>query len=382
MADVNRVWILGAGFSKALGGPLIKDLLAKRASAMLASLFPTAEHGDISDEQYRVRVLYDYGRERGYWDHAEQFLDLAESAADEAKTRYERARTAPGSEPGPKSHGATLLESLMKGVVPDPERQTRTIGPATVSPAHRWIDFDDVEILARAARRALAVDCSVFLRSAQLNTERWQPYKDWANRLHAKDTVITFNYDHVPELLAAETRKLRVVSPVDAIGDLDSARTLGVPVVLKLHGSVTWARGVRGVQVINVEDAALGNPATDFLLGVPGPGKRKVYLDSLKPLRDAAMAAIREAQGVIFVGYRFPPTDGDTRRDILGSIGRNRQKAFLGIQTVLGPKVHDDDSNRLLHLLGTAVTRDRVTQVPLYAEDYLSLMGLGDDGNP
>ena len=76
-------------------------------------------------------------------------------------------------------------------------------------------------MLARAARRALAVDCSVFLRSAQLNTERWQPYKDWANRLHANDTVITFNYDHVPELLASETKNLHVVGPVDSKNSSD-----------------------------------------------------------------------------------------------------------------------------------------------------------------
>ena len=91
------------------------------------------------------------------------------------------------------------------------------------------------------------------------------------------------------------------------------------------------------------------------------------------------MAAIREAQRVIFVGYRFPPTDGDTRRDILSSIKRNRQPLGLGIQTVLGPSIHADDSNRLLQLLTTVVAKERVTQVPLYAEDYFSLMGLGDD---
>ena len=55
--------------------------------------------------------------------------------------------------------------------------------------------------------------------------------------------------------------------------------------MLKLHRSVTWVTRASGIEVLNVNDAAVGSPVRDFVLGVPGPGKRKIYRDLLKQLR-------------------------------------------------------------------------------------------------
>ena len=50
-AELKRVWILGAGFSRPLGGPLIGDLLAYREQPLLRAALPKdagPPHGETS----------------------------------------------------------------------------------------------------------------------------------------------------------------------------------------------------------------------------------------------------------------------------------------------------------------------------------------------
>src|SRR5213075_1650027 len=150
----KHVWILGAGFSKALGGPLIGDLLAMREKAVLDSLFPTKDFPGVADEQFKARLFCKYGLDRRYWDHAEQFLDLVESAAAENGATH--------------SHGRTLLQSMLKDTVRYPETIPQK-GGASVFPGSTPMrevpgpshNFANVHDLAAACRRALAVDCSI-----------------------------------------------------------------------------------------------------------------------------------------------------------------------------------------------------------------------------
>jgi hypothetical protein len=357
----DTVWILGAGFSKGLGGPLIQDLLAHRELSVLESYFPTQSYGDAANDLFKARLFFNHGVERRYWDHAEQFLDVVESAAAEK-----------GSDP---SHARALLQSMLKDTVRYPPKQTIEQGAGLnrysverPGPAHEFASIDD---LAAACRRALAVDCSLFLRSAQLDSERWSPYRHWARSLNGRDTVVTFNYDHVPELLALDGGKLQVVDPRNAVDDIEDARDSKVAPVIKVHGSVTWRRCSAGVELMNGRDTGIGDPRTDVVIGVPGPAKRKLYRETLKPLRHAAIAALRTAKKVIFLGYRFPPTDADARLDILKALVANEARTAVRIETVLGPRTNSDDSVRLRQLLHVALGTNLIEHVPLYAEDYL-----------
>ena len=145
------VWILGAGFSRGLGGPLIKHLLAPREEKVLRSLFPLPAHAIPIADILKAQAFYSWGKERGNWDDAEQFLDLVESAA---------------AEPPPAlSHANQLLTAMLAGTVPapDPNPPSNAVSYTRV-PA--YYDFATLANLAQAARRALAVDCSLFLRSA------------------------------------------------------------------------------------------------------------------------------------------------------------------------------------------------------------------------
>jgi hypothetical protein len=369
-AQPSIVWILGAGFSKGLGGPLITDLLAHRELTMLKSIFPEEAHGDAATEIFKARLFFNYGKEHHFWDHAEQFLDVVESA--DAENGQER------------SQAHALLSWMLKDRVRYPLTETKKGGaslfggpPAPQVPGPSY-DFDSIGKLASACRRALAVDCSLFLKAAQVETERWVPYRHWASELDGSHTVITFNYDQVPELLA-QSANLTVVDPNHSVQEMSKARELNVAPVIKLHGSVTWRLEGKNIEVMPLGDKRVGDPSVDVAIGVPGPKKRDLYQRTLSEFRQAAIEVIQSAQRINLIGFRFPPTDADARRDILEAIAKNRHGNALKIETVLGPNVNGDDSTRLRRLIET-VTRGRphnvsVDQVPLFAEDYLLRVG-------
>ena len=327
------VWILGAGFSKALGGPLIEDLLAFRDLPVLQTLLSPDKYPGAAEEQFKARLFYKYGRDRRYWDHAEQFLDLVETADTETGST--------------SSHGRSLLQSMLTDVVRYPETQTIEEGAArekrsVVRPGPAY-NFRTVGDLAAACRRALAVDCSIFLRSAQLETERWSPYTQWARSLGPNHTVVTFNYDHVPELLASiEDSKLKVITPNAEVNrGIHHAREAKMAPVLKVHGSVTWVRDGEKIQPLKLDDPSMGDPLRDVVIGVPGPKKSSLIRDKvLGALWESMLDALRTARIVMFVGYRFPPTDADADK-ILADALRNNQNRRSGLDVSDGARAKD-----------------------------------------
>jgi hypothetical protein len=102
-----------------------------------------------------------------------------------------------------------------------------------------------------------------------------------------------------------------------------------------------------------------------------------------------ARSAIEKANAVVFVGFRFPPSDAIARERLLAAISKNKSR--LRVHTVLGPD-RDSATGRLEALLthalrrggrmtyaeSTMVTIDRLLSItvhPLYAEDFLGLVG-------
>lgn len=98
-------------------------------------------------DNMRARNAFRWGKERGYWENAEQFLDIIETA-------HSRKASSP-------SHQSALVEAILKGAA--------------------GVGFESFEVLAMSCRRALATDCSIFLRGAYVETERWAPYVSWRN---------------------------------------------------------------------------------------------------------------------------------------------------------------------------------------------------------
>jgi len=202
----------------------------------------------------------------------------------------------------------------------------------------------------------------VFLRGYQVDTERWAPYLSWAReQLNGTHTVITFNFDGVPEILQKDKGRLTVVDPTNVENSIRQARAEDNAPVLKLHGSITWDMSdAKGFEMTYDPEAALSNLDTRHtVIGLPGPQKRGLYAGLLKVLRAAAIQSLNEAGKVIFIGYRFPPTDADARQFLLRAIWENYggggQTRIRQVSAVLGPNTESPDARRLRHLLEQAV---------------------------
>jgi len=344
------VWILGAGFSKSLGGPLLDDLLQPDCLRRLGATFPRDGfpllHGPLPEA---VVWLFHYGRRfaagrrnsriwtdigESLWRDAEDFLDFVDAAA--------------ASEKGP---ACATLDAILN------HRREDLFGNGASAP-----NASEVRAMAR---RLIGAECSAFLQSADVETERWGPYQRWMHGLvQSGDSIITFNYDLVLELLCRKLAHVNVQLP--------GPRTVhGVP-VLKLHGSVNWRRiGTDRFEAQGLESAHCCRcESSELAIATPGRTKREISweFDSLWAM---AAKAIRNAEAVVFLGYRFPPSDAMARGEILGALKQNQ--TTLPIHTVLGPDVNSADSARLQGLL-RHVGISRIHQQPLYVEDFLGVV--------
>jgi hypothetical protein len=360
------VWVLGAGFSAPLGGPLLSKMLTKASIDDVRACYG-GEERLWNDAAEAVRYIYHWGQnwpegalddQRGRWPgqkawpDAEVFLDFLDTAA----------RT----DGGP---AAIRLTAILQHRGPGGGSAVRLTANEL-----RW-----------AARRWLAAECCAFLKEADTKEETWQPYTDWALSLRANDTIVTFNYDRVVEMTAAN--HVMVVRPGHE-DDLNVARHADCCAVLKLHGSVDWrvARATNGVIVSIEKDPAFAVSCVDDELAIATPGPSKAdTARQYRALWEAAETALREADAIVFMGYRFPPGDADARGRLLGAIETSRAK-HVTAHVVLGPL--GDDSRRLEALLrfvlntpprfesgpvGSLASTFAIRAHSLYAQDFLTV---------
>lgn len=363
----NVVWVLGAGFSRSLGGPLLTDLLSVAARDRVAASYPPNRYDRLHNSPAEiVRTLFaNYGPHaplgQSRWTDAEQFLGDLDAA----------------SIANPGAPSLVALSGLVSG-----------FGLGGSEPL--------IRALASSARRLMAAECCAFLEECDPSTERWDPYVRWISligkptppsREQVRSTVISFNYDRVVDV-AAETAHVEIgtILPSPSPNRSQSFTIPGCVNVLKLHGSVNWKKSGsgRGYQVSSPLEA-LTCPDEELVIATPGPGKRKVASEDLCELWTTAENVLVHADAVVFVGYRFPPSDSEARRRILDALARNRQP-HLFVHTALGPNTGDPQARRLGGMLAFALdARDRalrhnetlprytVTQHPLYAEDFLDV---------
>lgn len=364
---MRTTWVLGAGFSRPLGGPLLGDLLAFREQKLAKAILPIPlqEGMDLVTGDVGARAFCAYGMAHGYWGNAEEFLDAVETAAEDGAQA--------------QSHHGLMLGALLQNTVRFPLQRVvsskfQSGGGPRPGPQHK---FADIGSLVDASRRAVVADCWSFLRKADLLLERWAPFVKWSRGLSEDDTVITFNYDAVPELLAAhesdgERGKLVVVRPHHAEEDMRTARVRRKAPVLKLHGSTTWF--VTRDRTIGISDQGPPSPLLTKesipLLGFPGPGKLANSKGELAPLWSLAEMALAKSEMVVFLGYRFPPTDAHARETLLDAIAEGGSSKKVKI--VLGQDLARPEVSRMKGLLTYCVPPDHCEAAPLFVEDFLS----------
>jgi hypothetical protein len=269
-------------------------------------------------------------RGEALWDDAEVFIDLLDSAVQHNSARK------------------TI------------ERVVQVVGTAF---AHAIpADGSQVEQMREAARRLVAAECNAFVVDASLAQERWSAHISWAKQLNGRHTLITFNYDRALERLRGHLREeLRMPSagPTAILPDQDpaTAEFAGQAIALKLHGSVDWCQSESGIERATDREFALTAASQAMVIATPGPTKTEVTRD-LEPLWRRADDRLKEADAVVFVGYRFPPTDSLARMRILKAIeerARSGNGRPLGLHVVLGPR--SADAPRLAELLRHAARR-------------------------
>jgi hypothetical protein len=337
-------WVLGAGFSRSLGGPLLDDMFSRRTGEETRLKFRSLQ----TDAHLALYQKYlDHRRpESGYvlWKHAEEFIDYIDTAR-KAGPRYDLV--------------------------------AREIS-------------QDIEGLYFRCVQAIAAENS-FASDGDLQSEPWLPYVDWAKSLSGRDSIITFNYDLVLERLGGHP-EVKAVGR-DTVYGLDPAidDPRDFATIYKLHGSIDWKRSLAPAgPIVRAQEPEnlLDSPAL-ILIASPGPTKKLHRDGPLKRIWDQALLELTQADAIVFCGYRFPPSDSESRRLLLKAIRKNDQK-YLRIHIVLGQP--DATSlpaiERLKSLLESVLSgrraegppgkeRERYFEVivhPLYAEDFLSVM--------
>jgi hypothetical protein len=381
--DRRVVWVLGAGFSAALGGPMLADLLSRKSEADIRVRFREANYPELHGiAASQVRFLYQYGstnevvpgftmRGERIWSNAEDFIDYVDTAAS----------------PAPDNDGNALAER-MNGILLQKFDSKIVEGP---------------DALRTVARRLIAAECCGFLAGVDPKREQWRPFRGWARSLGENDTIVTFNYDRVLEVLRDAQNKqaalgkdgpsrLSIVVPAKAD---DRGAFGGTTPVLKLHGSVDWRKTRIGdrwtVESTADPGHALRCPAEELALATPGPSKELESTTGFRALWTWAEDALKNADAIVFVGYRFPETDAYARETLLEAIWGNGLSATkyheLRMHVVLGQS--PDHARRMEALLdavgpneafppeGRPARGSSVRVHPLFAQDFFSVYPQG-----
>jgi hypothetical protein len=348
-------WVLGSGFSRALGGPLLSDLFTDAAKWKREICFPQDKFPILHDKFSQAALrLYKYGlgNERGSvaaWSNPEDFLDQLDDAADLGAS-------------------STQWKNLLK----------------LLEASHTAATVHDISKISESARRIMAAECSAFLvdnepQQEGMMRERWFPYLRWARDLAHSDVVITFNYDLVLDLLNQQTKNLAFRLPLtkDEVSDFDQRRQREEKtLVLKLHGSVNWGKKrIDAESQYRIDEDkfyALTGPADETVIGSPGPSKRRT-MTHLSQLWEQAQWHLQHCDAIVFIGYSFPLTDAIARQWILDAVSENEGKK-LKAYTVLGQD--SPDTNRVEQMLRLSMGVDPSSAVhsySLYAQDFLGI---------
>lgn len=329
-----KAWVLGAGFSVPLGGPVLKQLLTPASLERMRFRYPKTWLKDARCDTC-VEVLLE-GTKRGHWLNAEEYL--AALGSYDSRIASAVASMCPAAYLRRQDHEKEPTE-FMQGL---------------------WI----------YARELVAAQCMNFFEESQDSNESWLPYDRWAKRVANDDVIISFNYDEVVENAFSRVDR-PLCTPNPRHGEAPPDRR-DEAVLVKLHGSVTFRDTIHRGE----EDSIATLHHNPPFLAVPGTSKSEDSVSSFEEMWEFAAEALSHAESVAIIGYSCPKSDEMSKAMLLDTLASNRNKPLVDI--VLGPS--SSDAQRLVTLFTSAGISARDSS--LWAEDYLTTRGVGGGWRP
>jgi len=314
---MRTVYVLGAGASRFAGFPLGKDLLP----------FLKSERKNT-----REIVVGDLGR------HALDFIDKVRSALPQRRIlrngepdlefvlslidRIGQNRYFEGPE------HACLLDDL-DAVISDLDLATWDLAPikrgfiALVASAFQYHSYELLRPSRDLSRENFLVTSSA-----------------WTNRVSPGDTLITFNWDLVQEILLWKVKKWSYQDGYGIQTTLEKPLSPSKTTILKLHGSCNWALRHEQDASLRVDHADVffdevgagsQDPAplgstSDYgtSLIVPSYLKDPSRVTVLRSVWERAYEELKEAKNLVVLGYSLPNADFFVQRLFREAIGKNR----------------------------------------------------------
>lgn len=341
----HNVYILGAGFSKDAGLPLLTTFLASMRDARASGQLNSLENDAIDALlEYRLHASLAASRVPINPDNIEDLLSLV-LATPVSVTTYSQRNIAREL---PIAIGATLSYRQKLYFQKSPTRIVQT----NTEPDHeRWLipqhEVGDIQRQVPLYDMYVALMCGYFDKTTA-----------------QKDTIITFNYDTLIEdaLTRMNVQYNYGYSSADLINHKKCTTRLSGHLthfdhptdsisLLKLHGSINWAEDEPNASTRLVP--RLFYDSYDELVvegAVPliePPTWRKGGNDILRTVWDRAVNALQIATRIIFIGYSAPATDPHFRFLMAAGLAEN---ICLSKVIVVNPedKVENDIRNLIV----------------------------------
>jgi len=285
----HNVYILGAGFSKGAGMPVIKDFLNEMRTSVNWLKQDERREYDATRKVLLFRKKAASAALRVDLDveNIEDLFSLAAASGEETPAQNISSAIAATIEYCRSHRKAPLISVSAENDYPVPAYWKKPLQEAAKT-------FYDVSIYD--------------LYAGLLSGGLCEPQE------YMKNTVISFNYDTV-----LEDALSRIGVPIDYGISPDlvtfhdswkSGQVIGnKPLkLLKIHGSVNWFQDEPELQNLIIYRAYNDGYASGSVFLIP-PTWRKDFSGPLGDVWSQAVQALREATRIVFLGFSFPDTD-------------------------------------------------------------------------
>ena len=327
---MKHVYILGAGFSRPLGGPLFNNLLTME-----------------------------------YWKSHSEKIGLAAEMRDCLELLHR-----PGTRPIDEALGlssrlnAEELIALLEWCYLNPNsiRSKLVYEPFPVIAAKIMSLKDTGRFLRKVymdLKRLVACQCNTFTQHLEAETDLVAPYVAWLKNLTPRDTIVSFNYDTAVESIA---QTCGIVFPKEV-----GCYATNTPHLMHVHGCVNWVLG--GDDKITYREYAYSK-VVNLSIGLPGIAKARITEnDQIRLLWDSMKHALSDADVISIIGYSMPATDNMARQAILDSLRTGqRVNLVLGNDSFTAGRMQ----SLIQPIVGTnSLGVSRIVDMKMYAQDYL-----------